>query len=241
MPGSTRALGKSLSGGMDATDVKERHHAVEPDRIRVLLADDHAMLRAGTRRILEDERDIEVVGEAGNGDEAVELAERTQPDVVLLDISMPGRDGIEAFPGLRQAAPHTRIVVLTAHDELAYVRACARQGAAGYLLKSAAPHELIAAIRQVHQGEPVFAVSVNGRQAETEHSAAGLTPREHEVIRLVASGQTNREVAETLHVSASTIEFHLRNIYTKLGASVRADAVLTAQRLGWLDRPDSLC
>lgn len=211
------------------------------DRIRVLLADDHTVLRAGTRRILEDERDIEVAAEASNGNEAIDLAERTQPDVVLLDISMPTCDGIEAFPMLRQVAPHARILVLTAHAELAYVRAFARLGAAGFLLKSSAPHELVEAIRRVHAGESNFAVPVNGRPTAADRGTASLTPREREIIRLVASGQTNREAAEALHVSEGTIEFHLRNIYAKLGATVRTDAVLIAQRLGWLDSPDSLC
>lgn len=210
-------------------------------RIRVLLADDHTVLRAGTRRILEDERDIEVVGEAANGDEAVDLAGRIQPDVVLLDISMPGRDGIAAFQGLRQKAPGARVVILTAHAELAYVRACARLGAAGFLLKSSAPHELVDAIRRVYAGESAFALPVNGRSTQNDRPASGLTTREMEIIRLVASGLTNRETAETLHVNVGTIEFHLRNIYAKLGASVRTDAVLIAQRLGWLDSPDALC
>lgn len=199
------------------------------------------MLRAGTRRILEDERDIEVVGEAESGHEAIALAERTQPDIVLLDLSMPAGDGIAAFPELRGVAPSARVLVLTAHDELAYVRACARLGAAGFLLKSTAPHELVAAIRRVHAGGTVFAVPAAERPSPHERRAESLTARELEIIRLIASGQTNRETAESLHVSASTVEFHLRNIYAKLGASMRTDAVLIAQRLGWLDSPDTLC
>lgn len=211
------------------------------DPIRLVLADDHAVLRAGTRRILEDERDLEVVGEAANGQEAIALAERTQPDVVLLDITMPNGDGIAVLPALRQVAPQACILVLTAHDNLAYLRACQRLGAAGFLLKSAGPNELVAAIRRVHAGERIFAARVTVPARQGEREVATLTARELEIIRLVAAGQTNRELAEALHVSESTVEFHLRNIYGKLGTSYRAEAVLMAERRGWLDSPDTLC
>jgi DNA-binding NarL/FixJ family response regulator len=213
-------------------------------RIQVLLADDHTMLRAGTRRILEDERDIEVIGEASGGEEAVGLAERTQPDVVLLDISMPDGDGIAVFPRLREVAPHARVVILTAHAQLAYVRACARLGAAGFVLKSAEPRELVAVIRRVYAGETAFAAPGDVLPAPSTPSTPSeraLTAREMEVIRLAAAPRTNREMAAALHVNEGTIEFHLRNIYTKLGAASRTEAVLIAQRLGWLDRPDALC
>lgn len=218
-------------------------------RIRVLLADDHTMLRAGTRRILEDERDITVIGEAGSGDEAIRLAKETQPDVVLLDISMPNGDGIAVFPRLREVAPDARIVILTAHNQLAYVRACARLGAAGFVLKSAEPCELIAVIRRVHAGERAFTVSAVVQPVPPVRDPQALTARELEIIRLGAGPQTNREMAAALHVNEGTIEFHLRNIYIKLGATSRTEAVLIAHRLGWLDeslpesldRSDALC
>lgn len=211
------------------------------DPIRVLLADDHPALRAGTRRILEDEPDLTVVGEAADGPEAIILAEQLQPDLVLLDISMPNGDGIAAFPDLRRVAPSARLLVLTAHDKPAYLRACYRLGANGYLLKSAAPEELVAAIRRVYAGERVYAAEIAEQMRPAEQRAANLTGRELEIIRLAASGLTNRELAEAAHVSESTIEFHLRNIYTKLGATYRTEAVMIAQRQGWLDSLEPLC
>jgi DNA-binding NarL/FixJ family response regulator len=207
----------------------------------VLLADDHVVLRAGTRRILEDEPDLTVVGEASDGPTATALAERTQPDVVLLDISMPQGDGIAAFPELRRVAPRARLLVLSAHDKLAYLRAFYRLGADGYLLKSARPEELVSAIRRVYAGERVYAAAIAGQMRVPQRRSQTLTEREVEIIRLVADGSTNRELAEALHLSESTIEYHLRNIYAKLGATYRADAVVIAQRQGWLDSPEPLC
>ena len=211
------------------------------DPIRVLLADDHPALRAGTRRILEDEPDLTVVGEAADGPEATALAERLQPDIVLLDISMPNGDGIAAFPDLRRVAPNARLLVLSAHDKQAYLRAFQQLGADGYLLKSAGPEELVAAIRRVHAGERVYAAAIAGQMRLAERRSGNLTAREIEIIRLAASGLTNRELAEAASVSESTIEFHLRNIYAKLGATFRTEAVMIAQRQGWLDSPEPLC
>jgi DNA-binding NarL/FixJ family response regulator len=212
----------------------------EENAMRVLLADDHAVLRAGTRRILEDEPDMEVVGEAGDGREAVALAERTRPDIVLLDITMPDVDGIAACQGLRRVAPDARILVLTAHDRRAYVRALYRLGAAGYVLKSASAIELVAAIRRVYAGEQVYAAALLDDRGR--HDASGvLTARELGVVRELARGRTNREIALSLGLSENTIEFHVRNLYAKLGASARTDAVLIAQRLGWLDSSEPLC
>jgi DNA-binding NarL/FixJ family response regulator len=209
--------------------------------IRILLADDHAVLRAGTRRILDDEPDLCVIGEASDGQEAIALAASDQPDVIVLDISMPGTDGIAAFGELRRVAPEARLLILTAHDRQAYVRAFRRLGAAGYLLKSAAPRELISAIRRVHLGESVYGLPVVSQKSHSAGVLAELTARELAVIREVARGRTNREIAEALHLGESTIEFHLHNTYGKLNAASRADAVLTAQRLGWLDSSEPLC
>jgi DNA-binding NarL/FixJ family response regulator len=209
--------------------------------IRLVLVDDHTVLRAGTRRILEDEPDLCVVGEAGDGQEAIALAASTQPDVILLDISMPGTDGIAAFGELRRVAPEARLLVLTAHDRQAYVRAFRRLGATGYLLKSAAPSELIAAIRLVHLGESVYGLPLVSQKSHPAGSSKELTARELDVIRAVARGRTNREIAEALYLRESTVEFHLHNIFGKLNATSRADAVLSAQRLGWLDSSDPLC
>jgi DNA-binding NarL/FixJ family response regulator len=209
--------------------------------IRILLVDDHTVLRAGTRRILEDEPDLRVVGEAADGETATALAGSLQPDVIILDISMPGRDGIAAFDELRRVAPAARVLILTVHDRQAYVRAFHRMGAAGYLLKSAGPSELIYAIRRIHQGESVYGLPLVSQKSHPDGLSTEPTTRELEVIREVARGRTNREVAEALHLGESTIEYHLRNAYAKLNATSRADAVLSAQRLGWLDSSEPLC
>lgn len=209
--------------------------------IRLLLADDHAVLRAGTRRILEDEPDLRVVAEAGDGQEAIALAERTKPDVILLDIAMPHTDGIAASKELRRVAPAAKLLILTAHGRRAYVGAFQRLGAAGYLLKSTPPEELISAIRRVHAGEYVYDMSLLDRLIASTTGATAPTVRELEVVRELARGLTNREIGEVLGLSEHTIEFHLRNVYAKLGATSRADALLNAQRNGWLDSSDALC
>lgn len=208
--------------------------------IRLLLADDHTVLRAGTRRILEDEPDLRVVAEASDGQEAITLAERTKPNVILLDIAMPHTDGIAASKELRRVAPAAKLLILTAHGRRAYVGAFQRLGAAGYLLKSTPPAELIAAIRRVHAGEYVYDLSLLDRLISTT-PATDPTVRELEVVREVARGLTNREIGDALGLSEHTIEFHLRNVYAKLGATSRADALLNAQRQGWLDSADPLC
>lgn len=210
--------------------------------IRVLLVDDHTVMRAGTRRILEDEPDLVVVGEAGDGDEALRLADDGPPDVVLLDIAMPNMDGIKTCQALRARWPEVHVLVLTGHDNDALVRTFQRLGAHGYLLKSAGPHELVSAIREVNRGEMVF-----GDVATTAVGEGSLpeplrpTRKELEVLALVANGCKNREVADALHLSVNTVEFHLRNLFVKLGASSRADALMRAQRLGWLDSQEPLC
>lgn len=211
--------------------------------IRVLLADDHTVMRAGTRRILEDEPDLVVVGEAGNGDEALRLAEQDLPDVVLLDIAMPAMDGIKACRALRGRWPQVRVLVLTGHDNDTLVRTFQRLGAHGYLLKSAGPHELVSAIRDVFHGGRVF----SSPDATGDDGAASVpdvlrpTRKELEVLALVAQGRKNREVADALQLSVNTVEYHLRNLFAKLGASSRADALMRAQRLGWLDSLEPLC
>lgn len=210
--------------------------------IRILLADDHTVMRAGTRRILEDEPDLVVVGEAGDGDEALRLAEDDLPDIVLLDIAMPRMDGIKTCQQLRARWPEMRILVLTGHDNDTLVRTFHRMGAHGYLLKSAGPHELVSAIREVCQGPAVFAgEQPHAAQDDPLMEVSRPTRKELEVLTLVARGRKNREVATELHLSVNTVEYHLRNLFVKLGASSRADALMRAQRLGWLDSHDLLC
>lgn len=216
--------------------------AGRPAAIRILLVDDHTVMRAGTRRILEDEPDLVVVGEAGDGDEALRLAEDGQPDVVLLDIAMPNMDGIKTCQALRARWPEVHVLVLTGHDNDALVRTFQRLGADGYLLKSAGPHELVNAIREVDRGERVFGDVVTPAAGDaTLPEPLRPTRKELEVLALVARGCKNREVADALHLSVNTVEFHLRNLFVKLGASSRADALMRAQRLGWLDSQERLC
>lgn len=212
------------------------------EAIRIVLVDDHTVMRAGTRRILEDEADFRVVGEAADGEEALRLARTHTPDVVVLDIALPGMDGVKVCQVLRAEYPGMRVLILTGHDNAALVRTLHAFGAAGYLLKSAAPHELVASIRDVHSGRPAYGEHARSVLAElAPGDPQHPTRKEIEVLRLVASGKKNREVAEELHLSVNTVEYHLRNLFTKLGASSRADALMRAQRSGWLDSRDALC
>lgn len=210
--------------------------------IRILLADDHTVMRAGTRRILEDEPDFVVVGEAGDGFETLSLVEACQPDVVLLDIAMPAMDGIKACQAIQRDFPAVSILILTGHDNDTLVRTIQRLGVGGYLLKSAGPQELVGAIRSVCAGERVFAHEETREPAAFDTiEALRPTRKEIEVLNAVARGLKNREVAADLHLSVNTVEFHLRNLFTKLGATSRADALMRAQRLGWLDSQEPLC
>ena len=215
--------------------------AQESERIRILLADDHVVIRAGTRRILEDEPDLEVVGEAGDGSEALTLALSMMPDVILLDINMPNMDGIAASTELRRLLPNVRLLILTAYAHQACVRHMNRLGVSGYLLKSAGAADLVTAIRRVHAGEYIFDPSLVARLEPHVGRVAEPTRRELQVLRELAQGHTYREIAEALALSPHTVEFHLRNLYAKLGATSAAEAILSAQREGWLDSADSLC
>lgn len=209
-------------------------------RIRVVLVDDHTVMRAGTRRILEDEPDIEVVGEAGDGVEALRLIDELAPDVVALDIGMPGMDGIRTCQALREREHAPRILVLTGHDKEVYVRALRQLGVQGYLLKSAGPDELVQAIRSVYEGHEVFSSSIERfLRHERASDEPRLTRKEHDMLVAIAQGRKNQEIAQEQSISLNTVEFHMRNVFLKLGASSRADAVMRAQRLGWIDLPDT--
>lgn len=202
--------------------------------IRILLVDDHAVIRAGTRRFLEDEHDFLVVGEAADGDEALELAERIEADVVLLDINLPRVDGVKTARLLRQRKPGWRIVILTGYNSEAALHALYRLGVDGYLMKSSSDVEMVAAIRSVMRGDRVLAQS----------SAQGLsmpTSKEMDVLRALARGLKNKDIADELCVSVHTVEYHIHNLFLKLNASSRADALMRAQRLGLLDMADPLC
>jgi NarL family two-component system response regulator LiaR len=219
------------------------------DRIRILLADDHVMVRQGTRELLEHEGDMEVVAEAGDGQEAVMLAGRERPHIVIMDVAMPKLDGIEATRQIKTLYPTVAVLVLTAYDDDQYVFALLEAGAAGYLLKDVPMEELIKAVRAVHAGEsvlhPAVARKVVSRFAqpsverEKEDSLDQLTEREVEVLRLAAKGLTNREIARDLAISARTVQVHLSNTFSKMGVGSRTEAVIHALRKGWLTLHDT--
>lgn len=225
---------------MDMTDSPAK------EMIRVLIVDDHAMVRQGLRTFLElhdaSILPIEVVGEAANGREAVEMARRTQPDVVLLDLVMPEMDGIHATPRIIECSPQTRVIILTSFGEEDRVLPAIRAGAQGYLLKDIPPDELVQAVRQVYLGKvqlhPEVArklMSAVAAQTEPPTSRAaegedGLTEREHEVLQLIADGLSNREIAEKLVISEKTVKTHVSNILGKLGLADRTQAAIYVLR-----------
>ncbi|MFI7128532.1 response regulator [Nonomuraea sp. NPDC050153] len=201
-------------------------------RLRLLIADDHPIVRDGLRAALGGEPDLEVVGEAADGAEAVRLAAELGPDIVLMDLRMPGMDGVTAIRRLSGTGP--RVLVLTTFDT--DVLPALEAGAAGYLLKDAPPEELVRAVRATHRGETVLAPAVAGRLAEAlRRPARGkLSPRELEVLRLVAGGATNKEAAASLFISEASVKTHLLHIYAKLDVRDRASAVAEAYRRGLL-------
>jgi two-component system, NarL family, response regulator LiaR len=209
--------------------------------IRVLIADDHAVVRQGLRTFLELQDEIEVVGEASDGVEALELVQRTAPDVALLDLVMPRLGGLEAIRRIREVAPATRVLVLTSFADDDTVLPAVRAGAAGYLLKDVQPPELVGAIRTVHAGEALLAPAVatmlveqlaaedgNGAAERGEH----LTPREREVLALLARGRANKVIARDLGVSERTVKTHVSNILGKLNLTDRTQAAVYAVRHG---------
>ncbi len=219
---------------------------VEP--IRVLLADDHAVVRKGIREFLEEDGGVMVVAEAADGAEAVRLAGELRPDVAVLDVQMPGVNGIEATRQIKAAYPEIRVLILTAYDEDPYIFALLRAGADGYILKNADPDELGRAVKTVAAGGKVLAPDVAakviaqmtiGRPAAAAEQAEPLTERELEVLRLAARGLTNKAIAAALGVSDRTVQGHLANIYGKLAVASRTEAVTRALRLGWLVLDDA--
>jgi two-component system, NarL family, response regulator LiaR len=204
--------------------------------IRVVLADDHALVREGTAELLERAGGFRVVGQAADGAEAVQLVTALRPDVLVIDLAMPGMDGLEATRRSLSVAPRTAVLVLSAHEDEPYVRAMLEAGALGYLSKSARGHELVAAVRAVAAGETVL----SGRVASTVLSGGSgspLTPRELDMLRAAARGLGNKQIADELGISARTVQTHLTRVFGKLGVSSRTEAVLKAMKLG-LVRPD---
>ena len=212
-------------------------------RIRIVLADDHVMVRQGIRQFLEEAGDVEVVAEAGDGAEAVRAVEAHQPDVAVLDIRMPGVTGVEATRQIKARFPQVRVLVLTAYDDDPYVFALLQAGADGYVLKTASGDELVRAVRTVHTGRtalsPEIAAKVvrqatSGRPEGAADQVEPLTDREIEVLRLAARGLTNRAIGHELGISHRTVQGHLANIYGKMGVNSRTEAVTEALRRGWI-------
>jgi DNA-binding NarL/FixJ family response regulator len=209
--------------------------------IRVLIVDDHAVVRAGLRLLLDAEDDIEVVGEAANAREAVFEARSTKPDVVLMDVVMPGESGIDVTPQLLHEEPGSRVLVLSMQDDPSYVRQAFEAGAAGYVLKEAADAEVVAAVREVAQGRNYVNPALGARLVAAESEARKradedpLSEREREVLRLLALGHTNQEIATMLYISVRTAETHRAHIMQKLGFRSRADLVRHALAHGLLD------
>jgi DNA-binding NarL/FixJ family response regulator len=208
-------------------------------KIRILLADDHAVLRAGIRVLLEAQPDLEVIGEAGDGQAAVQRARELQPDVVVMDIGMPGLDGLAATRQILDSNPKTRILFLTQHENKEYVLPALKLGAAGYVLKRAEGDELLTAIRTVYAGgtflDPAIAgalVSEVNRDEKTADPFDSLSEREREVLVLLAQGKTYQQIAEILFISPKTVDFHRINIMRKLGLSNRAELTRFAIQRG---------
>jgi NarL family two-component system response regulator LiaR len=204
-------------------------------KIRVMIADDHAVVREGTRRMLEQEEDIEVVGEAADGEEAIRLAEELKPDVAIVDIAMPKLDGIEATKQIKERCPSVTVLILSAYDDDQFVFSLLEAGAAGYLLKT---------VRAVHAGESVLHPAVakkvlnrfvtGGEKAASTRSVEVLSDREQEIMRLATQGLTNAEIAKELCLSIRTVQGHLGHIFNKLQVGSRTEAVVRALKEGWV-------
>jgi len=218
--------------------------------IKILLADDHSVLREGMRNLLEREKDLKVVGEADNGEEAVKLVSELQPDVVLMDIVMPKLSGVEATRQIKQISPATHILILTAYDDTSYILGLLEAGACGYLLKNARSSEIAGAIRAVKSGESVLDPIVTRKLLErvmgTPKGTVGgerkehLSRRETEVLKLAAKGMSTKDIANALFLSVRTVKAHFTNIFHKMGVSCRTDAIVRGLREGYITLDDTL-
>lgn len=218
-------------------------------KIRVVIAEDHAVVREGTRELLEREDDIEVIGEAADGAAAVAQVEQLNPDVAIVDISMPVMSGIEVTERIKAARPGTAVLILTAYDDDQYVFALLGAGAAGYLLKDVPSAEVVRAVRAVHVGEPVLHPAIarkvlarlaaeGERKPPVRDNGASLTERERDILRLAACGMSNAGIATRLYVSVRTVQAHLTHIFDKLGVGSRTEAVIVGLRRGLIDLQD---
>ena len=218
------------------------------DVIKILLAEDHAVVRESIRESLARESEFKIVGEASDGEEAVRLTGQLRPDVVLMDISMPKLNGIEATKQIKAATPSVAVLILTAYDDEQYIFSVLSAGAAGYLLKDVGVADLVEAIKTVYKGDSVLYPTIAKKvlqkfrsykpDAVREQPSDLLSERESTVLKLAAKGLSNNAIAHELHLSVSTIESHLRAIFNKLGVGSRTEAVIEAMKKGWLTLKD---
>ncbi len=210
--------------------------------IRAVVVDDHAVVRSGIKLLLDREEDIEVVGEAGNAKDAIFRTRALRPDVILLDVVMPGESGIDVLPSLLKESPETKVLVLSMQDDPSYVREAFAAGASGYVLKEAADEEVVAAVREIANGgryvHPALGARMVAAEAEARAAAEAdpLSEREREVLRLLALGHTNQEIAQMLYISVRTAETHRAHIMQKLRLSTRAELVRYALSQGLLEQ-----
>ena len=217
-------------------------------KTRIMIADDHAMLREGMHNLLEKEKDFELVGEAADGEEAVRLAGKLKPDIVIMDIVMPKLNGIEATRQIKQVSPATALLILTAYSDIRYIIGLLEAGACGYLLKNSPGKDVIRAIRAVRSGESVLDSEVTRKlvqrlaslsKSPDEREASGqLTSREIEILKWAARGLSNKELSEKLFISLRTVKAHMTNIFNKLGCSSRTDAIIKGLKQGYIDLND---
>ena len=206
-------------------------------KITVLLVDDHSLVRRGFRRMLEDEADIEVIGEAGDGEESVKLAKKLRPQVVVMDCALPGMNGLDATRQIIDQSPETSVLMLSMHSESTWVRQAIEAGAKGYVLKNAMDLELGPAIRKIAAGETIFDPKVEQKTTLRGERNSALTQRELEVLQMIVDGKSNKEIALALELSANTVAVHRANIMNTLGIHKTAELVVYAIRAGLVNVP----
>ena len=213
--------------------------------IKVVLAEDHTIVRQGLRSLLEQQAGIEVIAEAENGRQAVQIAEQLKPDLVLMDFSMPELNGLEATRQIKQRVPDVKVLILTRHTNQEYVKSILRAGASGFLIKKSAADELVLAIKSIYQGDSFLDSSISKKvierylhQSDRENEEVKITPRQREVLQLIAEGHPNRDIASTLHISVKTVDNHRANLIQKLGLNSTAGLIQYAIRVGIISLDD---